>query len=79
LKGYIGKKPQRLSFIFVEDLVDAISACISQPHTGEYLISDGNEYIDEDLGKAVKSALGKKTIKIRIPIVIAYIAAFFLI
>jgi len=77
LEGYIGKKPQRLSFIFVEDLVDAIIACISQPHTGEYLISDGNKYIDEDLGKAVKSALGKKTIKIRIPIALAYIGAFF--
>ena len=76
-EGYIGKKPQRLSFIFVEDLVDAIIECISQPHTGEYLISDGNEYIDEDLGKAVKNTLGKKTIKIRIPILIAYIAAFF--
>jgi nucleoside-diphosphate-sugar epimerase len=77
IEGYIGKKPQRLSFIYVEDLVDAIISSISLPFTGEFLISDGNEYIDEDLGKAVKNALGKKTVKIRIPVAIAYIAAFF--
>jgi nucleoside-diphosphate-sugar epimerase len=77
IEGYIGKKPQHISFIYVEDLVDAIILSISLPFTGEYFISDGNEYIDEDLGKAVKNTLGKKTVKIRIPVALAYVLAFF--
>lgn len=41
----------------------------------EYLISDGNEYIDEDLGKA-KNTLGKKQLKSDPTILMAYVIAF---
>jgi nucleoside-diphosphate-sugar epimerase len=76
-EGYIGTEPQKLSFIYVDDLVNAIISTIALPYTGEFLLSDGKKYIDEDLGRYIKKALGKKTIKIRVPIAIAYIAAFF--
>jgi nucleoside-diphosphate-sugar epimerase len=60
-EGYIGTEPQKLSFIYVDDLVNAIISTIALPYTGEFLLSDGKKYIDEDLGRYIKKALGKKT------------------
>jgi nucleoside-diphosphate-sugar epimerase len=68
----IGRQSQRLSFIHVFDVAGAIFRVLETEksiHHRKFILSDGNAYRTEDLGKAVREALGgKKTIKIRLPL-----------
>ncbi len=76
---HIGTRPQKLSFIYVHDLVDVIFLALQSPQaTGKkYLITDGKDYTNDDLGKYVAAAVGRKPmLKIRIPLGIVYVLAF---
>jgi nucleoside-diphosphate-sugar epimerase len=56
---------QRLSFIYVTDLVRAIlDITISSNQHKAYFISDGHIYTNKEFGEYVKEILGKKTFKI---------------
>lgn len=69
LDMYIGKKPQRFSFVYVQDLVNAIMLALHaenrKDHT--YNISDGNVYNRYELADTFKDLSGKKTIRFHIP------------
>lgn len=67
----IGRQPQRLSFVHAADVASAIFRVLEAPTAirRKYIISDGRAYRTEDLGAAVRQALGdKKTWKIRLPL-----------
>jgi len=71
LEMSIGRKPQRLSFIHAEDVAGAVFRILETPDIirRKIILSDGNAYQTEDLGAAVRQALGKKnTLKIRLPL-----------
>jgi nucleoside-diphosphate-sugar epimerase len=65
-----GYDPQRLTFIYVKDLVKAAFLALESPLSGRaYFVADGEEYSDKAYTNIVKTALGKKVvIKIRIPL-----------
>ncbi len=67
----IGRHSQRLSFVHAADVATAIFRVLEKPEAihRKYIISDGKAYTTEDLGSAVRAALGgKKTLKIRLPL-----------
>ncbi|MBE9464172.1 NAD-dependent epimerase/dehydratase family protein [Dyadobacter subterraneus] len=74
---YIGKKPQRFSFVYVQDLVNAIMLSMQAENKAErtYNISDGNVYGRYELADTFKDLLSKKTIRVHIPEGIVKIAA----
>jgi len=68
----IGRQSQRLSFIHAIDVASAIFRVLETEKSiqhRKFVLSDGKAYTTEDLGAAVREALGgKKTIKIRLPL-----------
>lgn len=68
----IGRKSQRLSFIHAADVARAIFQILESERPVQhrkYIVSDGRDYTTEDLGAAVRQALGRKnTLKFRLPI-----------
>lgn len=77
LEPYIGKSPQKLSFIYVMDLVKVLLSTLSEnPPVGRsYNVSDGEVYSKYDLGEIVKDVTGKKTLKFHIPIPVVSVIA----
>lgn len=65
-----GKIPQQLTFIYVQDLVDATLAALeSNVINKSYLLSDGKTYTDDEYAQFIKKILPKKrTINLRIPL-----------
>ncbi|MDR2622286.1 MAG: NAD(P)-dependent oxidoreductase [Dysgonamonadaceae bacterium] len=65
-----GFKPQKLTFIYVKDLVKAAFLALESPiFRKAYCVTDGNVYTDKAYTQIVKTALGKKfTVKIRVPL-----------
>ncbi|MDR0769063.1 MAG: NAD(P)-dependent oxidoreductase [Dysgonamonadaceae bacterium] len=65
-----GFQPQKLTFIYIKDLVKAVFLALENPVSRRaYCVTDGNVYTDSDYTQIVKTALGKKfTVKIRVPL-----------
>ncbi|NJN34975.1 MAG: NAD(P)-dependent oxidoreductase [Saprospiraceae bacterium] len=73
---YIGTRPQKLSFIHAQDLCDLMFLALQRGRSGsKYIGSDGKNYTSPDLGASVKSALGKKTFRLKIPLSIVGVVA----
>ncbi|QRR03889.1 NAD-dependent epimerase/dehydratase family protein [Dyadobacter sandarakinus] len=70
LDAYIGSKPQRLSFVYVQDLVDATLAALKEPgsQTKVYNISDGKAYDRYALADCFKAWSGKKAFRMHLPV-----------
>jgi nucleoside-diphosphate-sugar epimerase len=66
---YIGRKPQRLSFVYVKDLVNAIMLSLHAENKEEhtYNISDGNVYNRYELADTFKDLIGKKAVRLHMP------------
>lgn len=74
----IGSKPQKLSFIYVKDLVRVIlDGTLSNNKNKTYLVSDGEVYEGNRFHKIVAKVMGKNPIYPKIPIPIVYVAAAF--
>ncbi len=74
----IGTGSQRLTFIYVKDLVQlAFIALESGIVNKSYCISDGNPYSEFDFGKIVASCLKRKVIHLAVPVGIARAIATF--
>ncbi len=77
LELFVGFKNQKLTFIYVKDLVKAVFQMMeSNVENNGYFVSDGNVYDAESLGNIIKEQLGKKTIRIYIPTALARAIAF---
>lgn len=65
-----GMTTQQLTFIYVEDLTEAIFLGLESEKTGRiYPISDGHTYTDAEYTQLAKEALGKKRVlRLRIPL-----------
>jgi len=69
LELYIGSKEQRLSFIYIKDLVRLIFESLTSAHIRKaWLASDGKSYTSEEFAAIVKSALQTKTRSFVIPV-----------
>ena len=68
---YIGRAPQKLSFVYGRDVADlAVKVLTQQSANGIYNISDGNEYSRYDYAAIVKKLLGRKTIRLHLPVAV---------
>lgn len=55
-----GWKPQKLTFIYVDDVVQAVFLAMQHGKNGEkYILSDGAEYSDRDFSDLVRAELGQ--------------------
>lgn len=76
----VGYKPQLLSFIYVEDLVNAIFDAIANPSavTGnKYIIAEPDFYSQKQFRDIVKKELGVKfVIPVKLPLFLTYAASF---
>ncbi|TXK37337.1 NAD-dependent epimerase/dehydratase family protein [Pontibacter qinzhouensis] len=69
LEPYISNKPQWLSFVYVKDLAKAVMQALgaAKSHTS-YNVSDGNSYDRYALATITKRILGKKSVKVHVPL-----------
>jgi len=67
---YIGRNPQKLSFIYVKDLVDVLlkGCMINQKGLQVYNISDGEVYSRYAMAEIFKEILNKKLIRMHVPL-----------
>lgn len=69
LDAYVGRAPQKLSFVYVKDLVDVLlRACVST-HPGQdiFNISDGHVYSRYEMAEIFKQTFRKKLIRVHVP------------
>jgi nucleoside-diphosphate-sugar epimerase len=80
LDAYIGSKPQRLSFVYVKDLVNATMAALSETvsTTTVYNISDGNAYDRYALADQFREISGKRVFRAHLPTALVEMIAGFL-
>ncbi len=72
----LGSKQQNLSFVYSKDLTTQMLSALERGIVGKkYIATDGRHYTSDDLGKAVREAIGRKTLKIKIPLSIIGIVA----
>lgn len=74
----VGFKKQMLTFIYVEDLVNAMFDALSSPDTlkKKYIISEPRSYSQKEFRKIVAKALGGKwVIPLRLPMWMVYVAS----
>ncbi len=64
IEAYIGKKEQKLSFVYVKDLARlAVNALFSSVKGQSYNITDGNAYSKYEFADITKSYLNKKSLR----------------
>lgn len=68
LDVYIGKNPQKLSFIYVQDLVNGLLKACVNPQTGltAFNITDGNVYSRYAMAEIFKRTLNKKPLRVHV-------------
>ncbi|MEQ1745099.1 MAG: NAD(P)-dependent oxidoreductase [Saprospiraceae bacterium] len=78
LELYIGSKPQRVSFIYIEDLIAILVAMLESDIATrkKYIATDGRDYTTDDLGNAARTALLRRhVLRLRLPMGIVRIIA----
>ena len=77
LDPYIGRSPQKLSFVYVKDLVQALLLGCTKDQSGLqfYNISDGNVYSRYAMADIFKEVFNKKTFRIHIPFFVVALVA----
>jgi nucleoside-diphosphate-sugar epimerase len=65
-----GMREQRLTFIYVRDLVDAAFLALRSSVTGKaYFVADGNVYTDKEYTALIRTILGKKfVLRLKMPL-----------
>ncbi len=70
IEPYTGWKKQMISLIYVKDLARLVFRIVERAPAGSvYLIGDQQAYRQEDIGAAIKKVLGRKALRIRLPLV----------
>ncbi len=77
--GSLGSEERIVSMCYIKDLVEALYLCAQKEiMSGEiFNIADPHPYIWDDIGRATGQALGKKLIKVNVPIPLVYLGAVF--
>jgi len=69
IEVYIGRSPQKLSFVYVKDVASVAMTCLASTINGEfYNLSDGRAYNQYSFADAAKKAIGKKTLRLHLPL-----------
>ncbi len=68
IEPYIGRKQQKLSFIYVADLAKASIKALYNGDAQTYNLSDDSFYDRYELGNAAKNILDVKTVKFHLPV-----------
>ena len=73
----LGRRPQRVTFVYVKDLVEAVFMAIDKEvQRRSYLVTDGHTYNSSDFTRVVRAALGNPfTLHLTIPLWMARMAA----
>ncbi len=75
---YIGSHKQMVSMIYVKDLTKAvIGLAASSAVNVSYIVSDGVDYKKESIGENIKQILKKRTLSIKIPLLLMQILVAF--
>lgn len=71
-----GRKHQKLSFVYVRDLVEALFLVLTHPEAEgqNYLVSDGKSYDDHEFTLYVSKHINRKVHEVRVPLFLIYIA-----
>lgn len=71
-----GLTPQQLSYVYVKDLVRAVFFLMKHSNTKgkSYIVSDGNDYSDDEFTIICRKLLKRKICTLRIPLPIIYFA-----
>lgn len=64
---YFTRKKQKLSFVYIQDLVDAVYRSLDGPPQTAYFVSDGHEYSLQEFFQVIKTIRNKKTIPVYFP------------
>jgi len=73
---YIGKAPQRLSFVYVKDLADlTVHALFSDQVHKAYNVTDGKAYGRYELANIVKGYFHRKALKFHVPVPLVRVIA----
>lgn len=75
----VGFRKQMLTFIYVEDLVNAVFDALESPNTihKKYIISENRAYTQKEFRKIVARELGTKwVIPLKLPLWLTYVASF---
>ncbi|WP_428331107.1 NAD-dependent epimerase/dehydratase family protein [Mucilaginibacter sp.] len=75
IEPYIGNIEQKLSLIYVTDLATAAVKALYAGNKKAYILSDGNYYSRYEIGNISKEVLGRKTIKIHLPVIFVKLIA----
>ncbi len=76
LELLIGYEDQRLTFVYVKDLVRAIIDVMASPITGkDYFVTDGDVYSATEFNDEVKKHLKTTTLKLKLPVSLVRIMA----
>lgn len=77
LDPYIGRKPQKLSFVYVKDLVQVLLLGCTKDQNGLqfYNISDGNVYSRYAMADIFKEVFNKKPFRVYIPFFVVSLVA----
>ncbi|HTL07661.1 MAG TPA: NAD(P)-dependent oxidoreductase [Chitinophagaceae bacterium] len=69
IEVYIGRSPQKLSFVYVKDVASIAVHCLASTINGEfYNLSDGHVYNQYSFADAAKKVIGKKTVRLHLPL-----------
>ena len=73
----LGRRPQRVTFVYVKDLVEAVFMAIDKEvQRRSYLVTDGHTYNSSDFTRVVRAALGNPfTLHLTIPVWMGRMAA----
>jgi nucleoside-diphosphate-sugar epimerase len=76
VETYLGRKPQKVSFVYVADLAKLIVDSLeSKMNRKGYFVSDGHAYDQYQLAYFCKKILQKRTLKLHIPLPVANVLA----
>jgi len=77
LDAYIGRRPQKLSFIYVKDLVDALLLACERPREGldAFNLTDGQVYSRYAMADAFRKITGKRPMRVHFPYAVVEKAA----
>ncbi|MDI1356137.1 MAG: NAD(P)-dependent oxidoreductase [bacterium] len=76
LELIVGSNKQQLSFVYVKDLVSAVFLAMeSQALNRAFFVSDGKSYKSDVFGNLLKEQLGKNTLRIKVPTLLAFLIA----
>jgi nucleoside-diphosphate-sugar epimerase len=69
--------PQKLTFVYASDLATLMCDIVASPHVHKaYFASDGQVYLGSQFSQLIKKSLGKRVIKIKLPIPLIRTIAF---